>query len=129
LEGAVTGWWLRAAGASISMRPHWCQSEVCNGGFHQFFHNSTGLLAPEAVDGFEAIGARELGSTTGEAMRYFGLPFPRDRHVRLDRLQETQGRIRKGWDPFVTYDDRFYRWLHAEKDRWELIAGSYATGT
>jgi hypothetical protein len=26
---------------------HWCQSEVCNGGLHQFFFNPTGVLAPE----------------------------------------------------------------------------------
>ena len=30
---------------------HWCMSEVYNGGFHQFFHNSTGVLAPEAAAG------------------------------------------------------------------------------
>jgi hypothetical protein len=30
---------------------HFCQSEVCNGGFGQFFFNSTGVLAPEAVRG------------------------------------------------------------------------------
>jgi hypothetical protein len=35
---------------------HWCYSEVCNGGFHQFFYNPTGVLAPEAVTGFRAIG-------------------------------------------------------------------------
>ena len=108
---------------------HWCQSEVSNGGLYQFFYNSTGLLAPEAVDGFEAVGAVELSATTAEAMRYFGSPFPRDRHVRLVKLPEAQGRKREGWDPFVTYDARFYRWLDAEKDRWELTADSYATGT
>ncbi|WP_075091299.1 DUF4375 domain-containing protein [Planctomyces sp. SH-PL14] len=26
----------------------WCDTEVCNGGFHQFFLNSTGMVAPEA---------------------------------------------------------------------------------
>jgi Domain of unknown function (DUF4375) len=27
-----------------------CQSEVCNGGFDQFFYNGTGVLAPEAAE-------------------------------------------------------------------------------
>jgi hypothetical protein len=27
---------------------HWCQSEVINGGFDQFFYNSTGVLAPDS---------------------------------------------------------------------------------
>jgi len=31
---------------------HRCQSEVRNGGFHQFFSNSTGVLAPEALAAF-----------------------------------------------------------------------------
>jgi hypothetical protein len=35
---------------------HWCQSEVCNGGPHLFFFNPTGVLAPEAAIGYEAIG-------------------------------------------------------------------------
>lgn len=39
---------------------HFCQSEVCNGGFTQFFWNSTGVLGPEAVEGFRAIGRKEL---------------------------------------------------------------------
>jgi hypothetical protein len=38
-----------------------CQVEVCNGGLHQFFGNSTGILAPEAVEGFVAIGQRRIG--------------------------------------------------------------------
>ena len=37
---------------------HWCQSEVCNGGFLQFFHNSTGVLCPEAVTGFSESACR-----------------------------------------------------------------------
>jgi hypothetical protein len=40
---------------------HFCQSEVCNGGFTQFFRNSTGVLAPEAIEGFAAIGQPGCG--------------------------------------------------------------------
>ena len=35
----------------------WCQKEVRNGGFAQFFENSTGMLTPEALAGFRMIGA------------------------------------------------------------------------
>jgi len=35
---------------------HRCQSEVTNGGLYQFFSNTTGLLAPEALFGFREIG-------------------------------------------------------------------------
>ena len=50
---------------------HWCQSEVCNGGLHQFFSNTTGLLAPEALEGFRAIGASEWAEILAEAMKVF----------------------------------------------------------
>jgi hypothetical protein len=42
--------------AGLLFAAHFCQSEVCNGGFNQFFSNSTGVLAPEAIEGFKAIG-------------------------------------------------------------------------
>ncbi len=52
---------LRSVGLEIGhlYAAHWCQSEVCNGGLHQFFSNSTGLLAPEALEAFRAIGAED----------------------------------------------------------------------
>ena len=37
--------------AGLLFAAHFCQSEVCNGGFDQFFSNSTGVLAPEAIEG------------------------------------------------------------------------------
>ncbi len=51
---------------------HWCQSEVRNGGFHQFFSNTTGLLAPEALAGFRAVGLAELAEILAAAMDFFG---------------------------------------------------------
>src|SRR5215468_5622343 len=41
---------------------HFCQSEICNGGFRQFFWNSTGVLAPEAVVGFRDIGQAQVAA-------------------------------------------------------------------
>src|SRR5438309_10425933 len=74
---------------------HWCQSEVCNGGLYQFFSNTTGLLAPEALDGFRAIGAAEWAEILAEAMKSFGSPYPRDRNDRQEILPNRQRR-----DPF-----------------------------
>lgn len=68
---------------------HFCQSEVCNGGFRQFFSNSTGVLAPEALEGFKAIGQAQVASLVGEAMQTFGSPYVRERKARqaiLERL-------------------------------------------
>jgi hypothetical protein len=73
---------------------HWCQSEVCNGGFHQFFTNPTGVLAPEALAGFEAIGRPDLAKLHREAISYFGPHYPRDQVTRCAKLQEQPGHPR-----------------------------------
>ena len=104
---------------------HWCQSEVCNGGFHQFFHNSTGVLAPEALNGFRAIGLHEWARLLEEAMRFFGKPYPREQEVRIEKLPSAAGK-RENWDPFYALDEQFYDWLHAEENRFEGAADEYA---
>ena len=107
----------------------WCQTEVRNGGFHQFFTNSTGILAPEALTAFRAIGLQEWASILEEAIGCFGVPFPRKRHEREDPLRKLWDEFdgdRERCDPFYHLDDRFYLWLHAENDRWDHAADEYA---
>src|SRR5262245_6128937 len=106
---------------------HWCQSEVCNGGFHQFFSNSTGVLAPEALEAFRAIGLSEWAGVLDEAVAFFGNPYPREQARRLERLASHVSRSREEWDPFYRLDERFLAWLHAEENRWENAADSYAS--
>jgi hypothetical protein len=50
---------------------HWCVGEVSNGGFDQFFLNSTGLLAPDAVEGFRRIGMPEAADLVTRARAIF----------------------------------------------------------
>src|SRR4051794_21209377 len=106
---------------------HWCQSEVRNGGFHQFFFNHTGVLAPEALAGFRAIGLREWASLLEVAMRFFGEPYPRERDVRRERLAGVAGDDREDWDPFTALDDRFFAWMDADEHGWRRSADAYAS--
>ena len=101
---------------------HWCQCEVRNGGFHQFFSNTTGILAPEALEGFRAIGVVEWAEILADAMKCFGTPYPRDRDDREAFLPMRQRRLREEWDPFYQLDIRFYE---SEID-WEYAANVYA---
>jgi hypothetical protein len=101
---------------------HWCQSEVCNGGFHQFFSNTTGLLAPEALDGFRAIGVTDLTEVLSEAISFFGGPYPRERAARIALVPKRQTARRETWDPFYPLDERFYENI----DGWEQAADAYA---
>ena len=70
---------------------HFCQSEVHNGGFLQFFWNNTGVLAPEAIEGYEAIGMPTLASLVMEAASLLGSSYPRDRDDRWDAMLAASG--------------------------------------
>jgi Domain of unknown function (DUF4375) len=65
---------------------HWTMSEVINGGLKQYFSNSAGILAPEAVLGFQRIGKPELAAILQKAMSLLGDPYPREREERLEWL-------------------------------------------
>lgn len=107
---------------------HWCQSEVCNGGFDQFFENSTGVLAPEAEVGFRAIGLDQVADLVVEAMNRFGVPYPRDHDERLLAMEAIQcdnsdDEESDDFDDlgrrFADLDDRFYDLLpDSEFDRY-----------
>lgn len=71
---------------------HFCLSEVHNGGFLQLFWNSTGVLFPEAVDGYEALGLPKLAGVFNAAGSYLGSSYPRDREDRWDALLQASGR-------------------------------------
>jgi hypothetical protein len=60
-----------------------CQDEVVHDGFEQYFFGHGGLVAPEAVLGFEAIGQTSAALLLKGAMEKFGPEYPRDR---LDRV-------------------------------------------
>ncbi len=70
---------------------HFCLSEVWNGGLLQFFWNSTGLLAPEAIEGFKAIGMSRLGGIIAIAAACLGDEYPRDRQDRWDAMLVRSG--------------------------------------
>jgi hypothetical protein len=92
----------------------WCHAEVCNGGFHQFYGNTTGVVAPEAAEGFEALGLHECAALVRDTMRFFGAHFPRERATRLALLKRVQGKPRAVWDPFYSKDDPYYALLKGD---------------
>ncbi len=99
---------------------HWCQSEVRNGGFHQFFVNATGVLAPEAAAGFRAIGMPRCAAIVTEAMGFFDDPYPRDQGDRQEALDGES-------NPFAKLDDRFHELLNKEADGFSVAADKYSS--
>ncbi|MCQ4314419.1 DMP19 family protein [Pseudomonas stutzeri] len=105
----------------------WCQSEICNGGFEQFFSNSTGVLAPEGVEAFRKIGMPQTADLIQQAMSVFGASYPRDRDAREDALEAA-------WDatgeedggPFGDLDESFFALIETESGGFESCADAYA---
>ncbi len=61
--------------------------QVCNGGFSQFFYNSYGELAEEALQGFRLLGMPEYAAIFEQAYDAFGTrPIPKDREQRITML-------------------------------------------
>jgi hypothetical protein len=106
---------------------HWCFSEVSNGGFHQFFYNSTGVLAPEAVDSFRALGMPQTASVAEKAMEWFGHPYPRERRIRLQQIEAATGSKKyRSWQQFRPLDEEFCRLMRSENGGFLTAADTYA---
>ena len=117
---------------------HFCQSEVCNGGFTQFFWNSTGVLAPEAAEGFAVIGQPGVAAAVRRAMRMLGGSFPRVRAERWSALKALSGEAEEVHDSlqlagyrnvaaFGPVEEEFYTLLGDEAGGFEIAADAYAT--
>ncbi len=99
---------------------HFCQSEICNGGFGQFFGNSTGVLAPEAVEGFREIGQVEVAALIEKAISLFGIVYPRDRKERETRLTQVSR------SSLGSLDEMFYSLIDSEAGGFIAAADRYA---
>ena len=89
---------------------HWLHLEVYNGGFWQYFYNSTSTSYPEAVEGFKAIGMPEVATIVEAAAERLGSPFPFDKKTREEIVGPPDNRMN-----FNELDDRFYELADTEK--------------
>lgn len=99
--------------AALIYAATFCQSEVCNGGFRQFFSNSTGVLAPEAVEAFSRLGMPNTADIVRQACERVRNPYPRERSARKALLNESN---------FRDLDDRFYDFLEQENGGFEAAS-------
>ena len=66
------------------------EMEVNNGGFSQFFHNSSGNFSGELVAAFTTIGANTTAAICQKAISAFGRDIPVDRDEREEMLDEIE---------------------------------------
>ena len=112
---------------------HWLQSEVLNGGFAQFCSNSTGVLAPEARDGFKAIGMPQVAALVDQYLIFWDGEYPRDRSERLDLWEklcaQRYGVNKYGEslsDGFDELDVSFSKLVTTENGGFKKSASAYA---
>jgi len=105
--------------SGLMFAAHSCQSEICNGGFDQFFWNSTGVLAPEAAEGFREIGQPQIAALIESAMDLVGSPYPRDREERQGRLSQLPG------GALDALDQKFFALIESEAGGFQDAADRY----
>jgi hypothetical protein len=111
---------------------HWLNAEVCNGGFHQFFTNPTGILAPEAVFGFRRIELNDFANLIEKTMLFFGNNYLREREKREELLILFDEENEEFWNPFVEADEEFNELIVIkgislmENDRVDVAIRNYA---
>ena len=66
------------------------EMEVNNGGFSQFFYNSSGNFSNELVGAFTAIGANATAAICQKAISAFGRDIPVDKDEREEMLDELE---------------------------------------
>jgi hypothetical protein len=98
---------------------HWAQSEICNGGFMQLFGNSTGVLSPEAAQGFHLISMPKTAAILEAAMEQLATPFPRERPER----QALLAHLPKNF--FDELQKKFYAELDSENGGFTVAVSSF----
>ncbi len=102
------------------------ESEVNNGGFSQFFYNSSGDFANETLNSLNAIGAVQTASIYKKALLALGSVLPKDRDKReelLDKiLTDAVGEILNECDAeFFQYTDNLealnYQYIINNKEK------------
>jgi hypothetical protein len=96
----------------------WTKDEIDNGGFHQYFYNSTGVLSPEAAPAYRLVGAPEFAELHARAERLFPAGAPPlevgARRRALDSLDKAR---------FDALSDEFYKL--DKNDRLNRLCAAY----
>jgi hypothetical protein len=86
----------------------WVEAEVGNGGFNQYFWNSTGQFRHEAVQGYELIGANEHASLLREAIAVYEKEEARLKQYKDKNSLEGFSESYKD-NPLNQFDERFFK--------------------
>jgi hypothetical protein len=94
------------------------EADINNGGFNQYFFNSSGRLAPFAAKALQAIGAARMAAIVDEAIAVVGREIPwaddRERQERVHGLSDADREKLSALDGrFFAYPDSLTALLYA----------------
>ena len=109
----------------------WYFAEVNNGGHHQFFYNSTGIVWEDALAGLRLFKMDELADNLQSVINYFGGSIPFDRAERWYLLQQSENNpeffdfLDEKDDAVYTYDGIFEDVFVHENPHLFVFDGTY----
>lgn len=109
----------------------WYFAEVNNGGHHQFFYNSTGIVWEDALAGLRLFKMDELAENLQSVINYFGGSIPFDRAERWTILQDWENNpeffdfLDEKDDAVYTYDGIFEDVFVHENPHLFVFDGTY----
>ena len=84
------------------------EEQVNNGGFDQFFFNSSGDFTYEILDAYKNIGANKTAKIIYDAIQAFPkLPISKDTQTRRNIMEDLSDEISEKWNKL---DDKFYEY-------------------
>ncbi len=104
----------------LLLAAHFCQYEIPNGGLQQLFKNSTGIVAPEAIEGYNLIGMPKTASVLEMAVSDLGAPYPRDRGARRQALMRASGLDETDMDDYTLVKNAL-GWDFLNRTAWNLL--------
>ena len=84
------------------------EAEINNGGFDQYFYNTSGDYYSESLQAYKTIGAHKTVKIIEEAFKIFPVnPIPKDNEKRQDILENVDEETSKKWN---LLEDKFYEY-------------------
>jgi hypothetical protein len=102
---------------------HVFREELQETDLEQFFFSHAGVVAPEAVEGFQAIGQESVALLLKGAMEQFGEEYPRERLERVAVLDDMDA---EAAETLTALEENFLDLLGKEAGGFEAAADRYA---
>ncbi|MDO4764029.1 MAG: DMP19 family protein [Flavobacteriaceae bacterium] len=99
----------------------WYFSEVNNGGHHQFFYNSTGIVWEDVLNGFKHFGMPEFAANFQKVIDYFGGTISFDREERYQMLETLEEKYGEEFFKILEEADDFVFEYEAEENELDYI--------